>query len=236
MLGIIGSIIAVTVAAVVGFKAMPTILDRMRSIDALSAINRIMIFFNLVAALVLLWVGIPAFASAIKFLLQGHSFSRFGIVGTTIFYALAIALWVVINCAELYPMAVKSNRTALQSMLGQHKASVNAAKEEGDDDVDARMLKNSIKKSGKFSLKDCNLICSIGFVSDTAIAFFNTPILRPGGNWDKVTRLGDISQLSMSQVAVLAMLIGGMTLNAMMFEKFSRANLLLAKPKQGAPI
>jgi hypothetical protein len=232
MLAIIGSIITVIVLAVIGFKAVPIVLDQLKLIDSLSAINRIMIFFNLVAALVLLWIGLPAFTGAIKFMLQGHSFSRFGFIGTTIFYTLSIGLWIVVNSAELYPMAIKSNREALQAMLGQYKAS---PKDDKDEDVVARKLKASIRKSGKFSLKDCNVVCAVGFVTDGAIAYFNTPVLRAGGSWDKVTRLGDISQLNMSQVMVLALLIGGMTLNAVMFDKFSRANLLLDKKAPSSP-
>jgi hypothetical protein len=240
MLSIIGSIIAVIVFGLVGFKVVPIVLDRLKTIDTLSAINRVMIFFSGIAAMVLFWVGLPAFAGAVKFLLQGHSFARFGFVGTTIFYVLVASLWIVINCAELYPMAVKSNRTALQSMLSQRKAMPKDG--DRDEDAEARQLKDSLKKSGRFSLKDCNLICSVGFVADAAIAWCNTPLLTPGSSWDKVISLGDVSQISFSQVCVLAMLIGGMTLNAMLFEKFANSSMLLDKrassgsAPMGAPI
>ncbi len=235
MLSIIGSIIAVIVFGLVGFRVVPIVLDRLKSIDSLAAINRVMIFFSGIATLVLFWVGLPAFAGAVKFLLQGHSFSRLGFIGTTIFYVLVASLWIVVNCAELYPMAVKSNRTALQSMLSQRKAT--PKNEDRDEDAEARKLKDSLKKSGRFSLKDCNLICSVGFVADAVIAWCNTPLLAAGGSWDKVISLGDVSQISFSQVCVLAMLIGGMTLNAMLFEKFANSSMLLDKkaPSVGSP-
>jgi hypothetical protein len=239
MFSIIILIVGLVVASVVVWKLLPVITARLQVVDGLSLINKMMVFICLIFALFLLWVGLPAFTATIKFFLFGHSFADLfqwrwfkpmaGTLGEILLYFSAIILWIAVNSAELYPRAVKASRATLEAMLKQRKANRKFV-DNPDDDIGDRTLKHSIRNSATFSLGDAQTVSFLGFMIDTAIAVTNTPVLKSGANIDKLIRLADFSQLNLNQIGILAMLIGGMTANAFMFDKFNKSSQI-SKPK-----
>jgi hypothetical protein len=233
MIGIIVAVIVAIVLGSIAWKLIPLLVDRMGVVDGLSIVNRVMIFICFIFALFLVWVGMPAFTGTVKFFLFGNSFAdlfRWGIfkeyanlLGSILLYAAAFALWLAVNFAELYPRIVRGNRAALEKILAQRKAGKQRASLDPDDDIQDRILKHQIRTSGVFSMVDASIVCGVGFVIDTAIAVCNNPAIQNNAVLTKLIRLGSMSNTTLQQLAILGLLVAGMTVNSMMFDKFNQS-------------
>lgn len=232
----IGIIVVVVVSLILGFiawKLVPWGVERLGVVDGLSIVNKIMIFLCFLFAIFLLWIGMPAFVGTVKFFLFGQSFSNLfrwwifkesaQFLGDCLLYTAAFLLWLAINFAELYPRIVRGNRDALESILSEHRASKKRAKLDPDDDLQERLIKHQIRSSGKFSMVDAYIVCGIGFALDTVIAVCNNPVVQNNSVLMRLVKLGSVSGSTSQQIVILGLLICGMTINAMVFDKFNRS-------------
>uniref|UniRef100_UPI003593E33D hypothetical protein n=1 Tax=Chamaesiphon sp. TaxID=2814140 RepID=UPI003593E33D len=216
----IGIVVAVVVAIVIGsiaWKLIPWIVDRLGVVDGLSIVNKVMIFFCFIFALFLVWVGMPAFVGTVKFFLFGRSFAdlfRWGIfndyaklIGDIMLNAVAFALFLAVNFAELYPRIVRGNREALEKILTRRRAAKQRTSLDPDDDIQERMIKHQIRTSGVFSMVDAYIICGVGFVLDTAIAVCNNPAIQNNAVLTKLVRLGAVGGSTTQQLVILGLMV-----------------------------
>jgi hypothetical protein len=232
----IGAIIAIVISIIVltiVWKILPYLVHRFGEMYQLDAVNKLMTFLCFLFAIFLLWVGMPAFTATIKFLMFGQSFSTlFKVpylypyadeIGGVILNISAFCLWLGVNAAELYPKVIKGNRQALEAMLAA-KAARKSIRIDDSDDIETRLIKHNMRKSHGFSLVNSSVVCCTAFFIDTIIAVCHTPVIKAGGDFSKILRLGNFSQLDIKGIAVLALLIAGMTFNAAVFEQFGQVH------------
>jgi hypothetical protein len=231
-----GAIIAIVISGIVlsvVWKILPYLVHRFGELYQLDAINKLMTFLCFLFAIFLLWVGMPAFSATIKALMFGQSFEdlfKFWIfkpyakdIGVVLLNLSAFCLWLGVNAAELYPKIIKRNREALEQMLATRSAK-KSIRIDDEDDIESRLIKHNLRKSHGFSLYNSSIVCTVAFFIDTVIAVVHTPILKAGGDFGKILRLGNFNQLDLKGIAVLALLVAGMTFNAAIFEQFGQTH------------
>jgi hypothetical protein len=239
----IGAIIAIVISIIVlsiAWKILPYLVHRFGEMYQLDAVNKLMVFLCFLFAIFLLWVGMPAFTATIKFMMFGQSFSSLfklpyiyqwaDEIGGVMLNISAFCLWLGVNAAELYPKVVKGNREALEAMLAARQGRKSIRIDDADD-IETRLIKHNMRKSQGLSLGSASIVCCVAFFVDTIIAVCHTPIIKAGGDFSKILRLGSFNQLDFKGICVLALLIAGMTFNAAVFEQFNQQ----PKPKRLPP-
>jgi hypothetical protein len=239
----IGAIIAIVISIIVlsiAWKILPYLVHRFGEMYQLDAVNKLMVFLCFLFAIFLLWVGMPAFTATIKFMMFGQSFSSLfklpyiyqwaDEIGGVMLNISAFCLWLGVNAAELYPKVVKGNREALEAMLAARQGRKSIRIDDADD-IETRLIKHQMRKSQGLSLGSASIVCCVAFFVDTIIAVCHTPIIKAGGDFSKILRLGSFTQLDFKGICVLALLIAGMTFNAAVFEQFNQQ----PKPKRLPP-
>jgi hypothetical protein len=206
-----------------------TLTKKATTILTLENVLKAKIICCIIFAFILLGIGLPAFGNAVSFITVRRSLA--GLfnwwifkdyskeIGSVLFWAMAILLWIFINVGEIYPKMIEQDSKLLKAMLGNIKSSPLTPVKLDEDPRSAEVLQALNKKPG-FNLGTAKWTSRACIFLDTIIAVTATPLTKNAEKWELFSWTGDLQHLEIANLFVLLLLVMGMSGNFYFFSHY----------------